>query len=140
MPARIVLVFEEAAFADRAAAELIARGQTAVAIRDPFAALNVLEDSERVELLITGEQFGPGKPDGISLARMAWYRPKPTKVLIVGSPELTRYVAGFGAFLPVPLTEQQVVDKAIELLSTDDWSLSRDSPGVWITPLPRKPT
>jgi hypothetical protein len=119
MPAHIVLVFEEAGFADRGAAALVRLGHVPVAVADPLAALNLLEDGERVALLVSGEQFGAGKLHGVALARMARNRSPAPQVLVVGSPDLARYVDGLGAFMAAPVTEQQVAEKAITLLARE---------------------
>ena len=117
MLARIVLVLSEPGFADRAAAELVRRGYDALGFEDPMLALDALEDALMAQLLVTCDHFAPNKPTGLSLARMARFNRPGTKVLFVGSPEFAHYMEGLGAFLPSPVTEDQVVDKAIELVT-----------------------
>ena len=137
MRARIVLVFEEAGFAERAAAALVRRGHVALALHDPLAALDALEDGERIDLLVTGEHFGPGKPHGVALARMARHRAQPTEVLVVGSPPLARYAEGLGAFMATPVTAQEVVEKALALLTRAGHLAPQAGPATIWAPLAR---
>src|SRR6478752_6068605 len=71
MPARIVVVLNEPEIAEEAASALGAQGQDALALVDPMTALEALEGAERIEVLVTGLDFAPGKPNGIALGRMA---------------------------------------------------------------------
>ncbi|MBV9756992.1 MAG: hypothetical protein JO047_08055 [Alphaproteobacteria bacterium] len=120
MPARIVVVLKELGFAERVAAQLVDLSYDAIAVGDSMAALELLEAGRRIELLVTCEQFGPHRPTGLSLARMAQYHRPGTKILFIGAPELAAYAEDVGDFLASPVSEPQVVQKALAMLSSDD--------------------
>ena len=126
MPARIVLVLEEPGFAERTAAQLVGRGYDATAVADSMAALQLLEAGNRIELLVTCEHFAANQPTGLSLARMAQYKRPGTKVLFVGGPELAAYTENLGEFMASPVTEQQVAQKVIDMLSGADRPAGRE--------------
>ena len=52
-----------------------------------MAALDALENAQRVEVLITRVRFPPGKPNGIALALMARHKRPGIKVLFTARPE-----------------------------------------------------
>lgn len=117
MPARVVVVFREATFADETAAALIEAGYEAVAMSDSMQALDVLEGATTVELLITSANFYPSQPNGQSLARMTKLRRPSIKVIFANGPEIAPYVDGDGTFIPTPVTPAQVVEAARQMLS-----------------------
>jgi hypothetical protein len=121
MPARIVVVLDEPGFAEKAADELKAAGYYAIALPDSMAAVDaVQEQCKSMELLITCPEFQPGKPTGISVARMARYRRRDIKALFIGPDNLAQFTADLGAYLTPPVTVQQVVEEAVHLLNSDE--------------------
>jgi CheY-like chemotaxis protein len=74
MPARIVIVHDEPDFADSLTTALRSAGHDVATFMDPQVGWNALDKAHRVELLITRVAFPPGKPNGVSLARMARYK------------------------------------------------------------------
>ena len=115
MPARIVVVLNEPGFADRVTTILAGRGYDAVSLPDSMVALTALEGAQRVELLLTCMDYEAGKPNGISLARMARMRKPGIKVAFVGEPAMAHFTAGLGDLLTSPVTVLQVVDWITEM-------------------------
>jgi DNA-binding NtrC family response regulator len=120
MPARVVVVLDDLAFAKQAAEELAAKNYGAVALADPIAALDALESAVRVEVLITCTDHGDGKPNGVSLALMTRSKRPNVKIVFVGTPEQAQHTEGLGTFLTSPITVEEVVEAAARLLTTSD--------------------
>jgi hypothetical protein len=59
-----------------------------------MAGWNALDEAHCVELLITRVDFSPGKPNGISLARMARYKRPTIQVVFTALPEFAEYTDG----------------------------------------------
>ena len=123
MPAAIVAVLDQPGVADEVVARLTTAGYDAAALPDPMAALNALEGAVRIEVLVTGLDHGPNKPNGISLALMARSKRPGIRVLFVGDGELAHYAAGLGEFLAEPVGVTDVVEHVIRL------SDARQGPG-----------
>src|ERR1700690_3321058 len=116
MPARIVIVHDEAEYAGRVADSLREAGHDVASFLDPLDALNGLETADRVEVLVTRVTFGEGKQNGISLARMARRARPGLRVLFTGPPEFERYTEGLGELLPAPLHGSDLVEAVTRLL------------------------
>jgi hypothetical protein len=85
MPARVVVVLGEAdGLAQRTVETLLADGIDAVALPNSMAALDALEASRKIELLVTCPEFPGGPPNGIALARMARLKRPEVTILFVG--------------------------------------------------------
>ncbi len=120
MLVRVVLRHDEPRFAGPAADGLRSAGYDVVTLDDPIAALDVLQDAQQIDLLITRVRFGPGKPHGISVALMArTYRPG-LKVLFVARAEYRREAEELGAFLPAPASVPDLVNALGRLLEPGD--------------------
>jgi hypothetical protein len=117
MPAQVVVVLDDLAFANQAAEEIAARDYEAIALPSPMAALDALEGAVRVKLLITCTIHAEGQPNGVSLALMARSKRRDVKVIFVGTPEQARYTDGLGTFLVSPTTVEVVVETAVSLLT-----------------------
>lgn len=109
MPAEIVVVFSDWDFAGEVASRLRDAGHDATSLPGPMQALDALEGAVRIELLITCLDFGPNKPNGIALARMARHKRSGIKVLFVGDESLRHHAEGLGAFLASPVAVDDVV-------------------------------
>jgi hypothetical protein len=118
MPARAVVVLNELEIAEKAASALRAQGQDALALVDPMTALERFEMPERLEVLITGVDFAPGKPNGIALGRMARLKRPGICVLFIGPADLEKHTEGVGTFLTSPVTVPQVVEGVLQMLDT----------------------
>jgi hypothetical protein len=66
----VVVVHDERNTRDPAVMALRAAFLEAVGFEDPMEALDASDVGSRVRVLVTRVDFGPGKPNGIALARM----------------------------------------------------------------------
>ena len=80
-----------------------------MALADPMTALELLEGTERLEVLVTCLDFAPGKPNGIALGRMARMKRPGIRVLFLGPADLEKLAEGVGTFVSCPVTVPQVV-------------------------------
>ena len=69
MPAAVLVVHDEQNTRELAVSALREAFLEAVGFEDPIAALDVIEASSRVRVLVTRVMFGPGKLNGVALAR-----------------------------------------------------------------------
>jgi CheY-like chemotaxis protein len=99
-----MIVNDEPYFADEVASILRPGEDNVATFADPAAALDALESGERIELLVSCVDFGPGKLNGMALARMARARRPEVGVLLIGPLELALYAGGLGHFLREPVT------------------------------------
>ena len=88
MPARVIVVLDDAGFAVRTVETLLADGIDALVLPNSMAALAALEASAKIELLVTCPQFAAGPPHGVALALMARQKRSGVAVLFVGPEEL----------------------------------------------------
>jgi DNA-binding NtrC family response regulator len=70
MPAPVLAVHDEQDICELAVSTLRAALLEVVGFEDPIAALDAIETDSRVHVLVTRVVFGPGKPNGVALARM----------------------------------------------------------------------
>jgi DNA-binding NtrC family response regulator len=119
MPARIVVVHDDPTFRDPLVASLEADGHEVEAFVDTFVAWDALQTAQRMEVLVTRVDFGPGKPHGVALARAARRRRPGVRVLIVARSDYTEDAAGVGLFLPYPATVPQVAETVERMLSDE---------------------
>ena len=118
MHARVVVVLNEPGFADNTASALRTLGEEALALADPMTALELLEGTERLEVLVTCLDFAPGKPNGIALGRMARMKRPGIRVLFVGPADFEQLAEGVGTFMSCPVTVPQVVAGVLQMLDT----------------------
>jgi DNA-binding NtrC family response regulator len=118
MPARIVIVHDEPDFADSLTAALRSAGHDVATFTDPTAGLDALDEARRVEVLITRVAFTPGKPNGVSLARMARYKRPGIRVLFSALPELEKHTERLGEFMPMPVSVPDVMQAVVRLLGS----------------------
>lgn len=116
MPARVMIVHDDPTFIAMAIAALKLAGQDAIAFTDPMAALDALDAAKTVEILVTRVIFGPRRPHGISLARLAQRRRPTIRVLFTALPEFAESVRGIGEFLPMPVRMPDFVEAVGGLL------------------------
>jgi DNA-binding response OmpR family regulator len=116
MPAQIVLVHDDAVFAEQARRALTEEGYDVMVFPDPLAALDALETAEHLELLITRVGFPAGRSNGAALALMARQKRRRVKVLSVCRPEFRGDVEDLGEVLAAPASVAEVVAAARRLL------------------------
>lgn len=117
MPARIVLVHDDADFVERAAAAIRSVGYDVAAFHGSLAALDAFGTAQTVELLITRVNFPQGSPHGVSLAMMARRKLPDIKVLFVARPESQRHTDGIGEFMPAPVSIPELVERVSQILA-----------------------
>jgi DNA-binding NtrC family response regulator len=118
-PALVVVVHDEPKFSKQTVEALRLAGYEVAAFIDPMAALDALENAQRVEVLITRVRFPLGKPNGIALALMARHKRPGIKVLFTARPEFARHAEGVGEFMPVPIDLTELVAAVGRLLRAD---------------------
>jgi DNA-binding response OmpR family regulator len=115
--ARIVLVHDDAEFLQQVAAALRTAGHVVADFTDPMPALGALEEVREAALLITRIAFGPGKINGVALARMARLRRPGIKLLFLALPGAEHHAEGLGEVLLLPTGAAELVEAAGRLLS-----------------------
>lgn len=112
---RVAVVLEER-LGVKIAAALTQAGYEVIYLSDSMAALDALDDSTEIDLLVTGLFFGRGCPNGISLGAMARHKRPGIKVIFVGPSDLAHHAAGLGEFIELPFTVEDIVKRAARLL------------------------
>ena len=123
MLARVIVVHDDADTRQLALTALVAAGHEVVAFEDPMAALNAIDadDHSRVRLLITRVDFGVDTLNGVALARMLMVKQPNIKVLFAARGEHRHHTETItGAFLPLPLDPEALVDAVGRLLAEPD--------------------
>ncbi len=87
MPASVLIVHREPDALEMLLQAVRKAGHDAAAFSDPLSALSAIEVDSRVRVLITRLDFGPGKLNGLALARMLRLRKSEVAVIFVGRPE-----------------------------------------------------
>jgi DNA-binding NtrC family response regulator len=120
MPAAVLVVHDELSTRERAVSALRAAFLEVIGFSDPMAALEAIEASSRVRVLVTRVVFGRGKLNGVALARMVRVKRPGTKVVFVAREEYAPHTEGLGVFLPMPLNPFIFVATVGRLLATQD--------------------
>jgi DNA-binding NtrC family response regulator len=107
LPAAVLVVHDEPNTRELAVTALRAAFLDVTGFDDPMAALNAIEDDTRIRVLITRVTFGPGKLNGVALARMVRVKRPGTKIVFVARAEYASHTEGLGKFLPMPLRARQ---------------------------------
>jgi DNA-binding NtrC family response regulator len=116
MPAQVVAVHDDAEFLQRLLAALRDAGLSVAGFTNSTAALDILDDPQRAEALVTRIDFAPGKPDGIALARMLRLRRPGTRILFIAKPEFKALAQGLGELIEEPAGEREILDHLKRLL------------------------
>ena len=119
MPAPVLVVHDEQNTRELAVAALRDAFLEVVGFDDPLKALDAIEVSSRVRVLVTRMVFGPGKLNGVALARMVRVKRPGTKVVFVAREENAPYAEGLGVFLPGPLNPDLLTATVSRLLLID---------------------
>jgi DNA-binding NtrC family response regulator len=120
MPAPVVVVHDEDDMREQALGALRGAGHGVIGLSDPTAALNAIEATSRVRVVVTRVDFGAGKLNGVALARMLKVKRLGVKMVFVGLAEILQFADGLGACLPVPLDTEALVETVTRLLSQTD--------------------
>ena len=110
MPAPLVLVHHDQCFLDAACAALKASGFAVACFSNSLTALNALEAARTINLLITGIDFDPGQPNGVSLARVVRQKRPTMRTMFIGPPEAQPFVEDLGVLLSTPVDVDRLVE------------------------------
>jgi DNA-binding response OmpR family regulator len=110
MPARIVVVHDDAEYLDELAAGLRTEGYEVATYPDPIAAWDALEAARKTEVLVTRLGFPPGRSNGMALSRMAKSKRRDIKVLFLTSPENAEEVEDMGTLIVAPAPTDAIVE------------------------------
>jgi DNA-binding NtrC family response regulator len=116
MPAPVLVVHDELTVRELALTALGSAGHETVGLEDPMIALDTIEAAALAPVLITSVTFPAGKPNGISLGRMAKLKRPDIKAVFVGALEHQSLTEGLGDFLVMPFDPQALVDVVDRLL------------------------
>jgi CheY-like chemotaxis protein len=128
MPAAVLVVHDEQNTRELAVSALRAAFIEAVGFADPMAALDAIQASSHIRVLVTRVMFGPDKLNGIALARMVRVKRPDTRVVFVARNEYAPYAEGLGVFLPRPFNPDIFVATVSRLLVARDDDREVESP------------
>jgi DNA-binding NtrC family response regulator len=121
--ANLIIAYDEPTFAIPLEIGLRRAGHTVSVFSEPLEALNALETTRDVGMLITRVRFSPGQPHGIALARMARLKHARIQILFVARAEFAEEAKDLGEFIPMPANVVEVV-KAVERMMKSSGRLS----------------
>jgi DNA-binding NtrC family response regulator len=120
MPARVVVVHDDATFLDDTVSALQGAGYDVAGFSQSMAAIEALQAAaQRVEILITRIRFPEGMPHGVSLALMARRKRPGIKVLFTVQRDMVPHAQEIGEVLIAPIAADEVVAKVREMLESD---------------------
>jgi DNA-binding NtrC family response regulator len=120
MPARAVVVHDDPAFVKQLVSALRAAGHEVAAFADPREAWDHLSMPQRIEVLITGVEFSPGRSNGLALALKARTKRPKLHVLFTAQLELSQATAGLGTFMEPPVTVPTILSVVTHWLTFED--------------------
>lgn len=118
MPAPVVVVHQQLDTRDMLMSIIRAAGFEVAGFADPLKALDAIETGSRARVLVTRLDFGPGKLNGIALARMIRHKGLGVEVVFVGRADKARYLDSTEAFVPHPVNPEAVADAVRRALAT----------------------
>ena len=118
MPAPVVVVHQQLETQRMLMSTVRAAGYEVAGFADPLRALDAIEAGSRARVVVTRLDFGPGKLNGIALARMLRHKGLGVQVVFVGKAEKARYLDGTEEFVPHPVDPAAVADAVRRALST----------------------
>jgi DNA-binding NtrC family response regulator len=121
VPAAVLVIHDEQSTRELAVSALHAAFLEAVGFAGPMAALDAIEASSRIRVLVTRVMFGPDKLNGVALARMVRVKRPGIKVVFVAREEYAPHAEGLGVFLPMPFNPYIfVATVSLLLVARDD--------------------
>ena len=118
MPAPVVIVHQQLETRRMLISTVRAAGYEVAGFADPIKALDAIETGSRARVLVTRLDFGPGKLNGIALARMIRHKRLGVEVVFVGRADKAQYLDGTEAFVPHPVDLDAVADAVRRALAT----------------------
>jgi DNA-binding NtrC family response regulator len=122
VPAPVVVVHQQPDTQQMLMSTVRAVGYEVAGFADPLKALDAIEAGSRARVLVTRLDFGPGKLNGIALARMIRHKRLGVQVVFVGRAEKARYLDSNEAFVPHPVDPKAVADAVRRALAASDQS------------------
>ena len=116
MPAPVVVVHQQLETQRLLISRVRAAGYEVAGFADPIKALDAIETGSRARVLVTRLDFGPGKLNGIALARMIRHKGLGLEVVFVGRADKARYLDSTEAFVPHPVDLDAVADAVRRVL------------------------
>ena len=118
MPAPVVVVHQQLDTQRMLISTVRAAGYEVAGFADPIKALDAIETGSRARVLVTRLDFGPGKLNGIALARMIRHKGLGLQVVFVGRADKARYLDRTEEFVPHPVDLDAVADAVRRALAT----------------------
>ena len=118
MPAPVVIVHQQLETRRMLISTVRAAGYEVAGFADPIKALDAIETGSRARVLVTRLDFGPGKLNGIALARMIRHKRLGVEVVFVGRADKAQYLDETEAFVPHPVDLDAVADAVRRALAT----------------------
>ncbi len=118
MPAPVVVVHQQLETRNMLMSIVRAAGFEVAGFADPIKALDAIENGSRARVLVTRLDFGPGKLNGIALARMLRHKGLGVQIVFVGRADKARYLDRTEAFVPHPVDPEAVADAVRHALTT----------------------
>lgn len=118
MPTTVLVVHSEADALDMMVSAIRTAGYDVAGFSDPLAALDAIEGDSRVRVLVTQIDFGPGKLNGVALARMLRHNLlRDIGVVFVGGSETEHLLdVGAGEFVRHPVDASALVSAVGRIL------------------------
>jgi CheY-like chemotaxis protein len=113
----VALVHDDPQFAEQAAIALRGSGYDVAVYPDSMAALNAIEATQKLDVLITRVSFPEGRPNGISLALVLRNKYPVLKVVFVAQASYEEYTEGIGELVPQPVDVPRLIKATDQALS-----------------------
>lgn len=131
MPAPVVVVHQQLETQHMLMSTVRAAGYEVAGFGDPLKALDAIETGSRARVLVTRLDFGPGKLNGIALARMIRHKGLGVQVVFVGRADKARYLDTTEEFVPHPVDPKAVADAVRRALATSVRGKTLLRPKLW---------
>lgn len=118
MPAPVVVLHQQAETRQMLMSTIQDAGFEVVGFADPLKALDAIEAGSRARVLVTRLDFGPGKLNGIALARMIRHKGLEVQVVFIGREHNARYLDDDEEFVPHPVDPEAVTGAVRRALAT----------------------
>jgi DNA-binding NtrC family response regulator len=115
--ANILFVHDDDHFIARAVAALQSAGNTVTTSSAVLEAIDQLDATPPPDVLVTRIRFGPGRSNGLALARMARYKHPRIKIIFTALRDFEQEAAGLGTFLAAPVSIPDLVTAVHEALA-----------------------
>ena len=115
MPANIILVHDDLTFVGDVVDALKSAGHNIASFRDPIDAMESINATSRIDILITRVHFRSGRGNGVALAGWARTQRPEVNVLFTVAPENIEHVEEIGEFVVAPIQIPELVATVTKL-------------------------